>query len=478
MRPLHWWDYFTINIYWLGLNIASGSLTPYILPLLVVATFGETDKNTALGYLRAASMAVAILVQAAAGLLSDRSTLPWGRRRPFIVAGTLLDMVFLALIGLAGLVWQNYWLLVAAVMLLQVSSNTAHGALQGLIPDVVPEQHRGKASGFKAAFELLPIILVGLTIARFVKDNTWAAIVTVMGALLIGMLLTLPVREEPLRQKPADPLAPPLLRTAALTAIFLVVTGLFGGLVGFVGKTLEGTGTVQLVAVGAAGLVAMAGSIILGVYWSARVGIGQGAARHPSYVWWVINRLLFLAAVGSVQGFAQYFLGDVLKLPDAAAATGNLMLVVGVSTLIAALTSGFLADRFGRRRLVGAAGLVAGLGTFLLVLSPNMTMVLISGCLIGAAAGTFLTSNWALGTDLVPSGEAGRYLGVSNLAGAGAGIVGAGLGGPMADFFNRASPGLGYLVIFAIYGACFMLSTLTLAKVPEVARKPASPPGS
>ena len=37
----------------------------------------------------------------------------------------------------------------------------------------------------------------------------------------------------------------------------------------------------------------------------------------------------------------------------------------------------------------------------------------------------------------------------------------------MADFFNRSSPGLGYLVIFGLYGACFLLSTLTLLKVPE-----------
>ena len=51
------------------------------------------------------------------------------------------------------------------------------------------------------------------------------------------------------------------------------------------------------------------------------------------------------------------------------------------------------------------------------------------------------------------------------LAGAGAGIVGAGIGGPMADFFNALKPGLGYLVIFAIYGALFLISVATLTKV-------------
>jgi MFS family permease len=484
MKRLRWWDFLTINIYWLGLGISSGSQTPYILPILVALLVGDAMKNTALGGLRSAGLIVAILVQAAAGLLSDRSTARWGRRRPFIVTGTLLDMVFLVLIGLAGLYWKSYWLLFAAVLLMQVSSNIAHGALQGLIPDLVPEDQRGRASGVKAMFELLPVILVGFTIARFVKTNTWLAIFAVMAALFLGMLFTLPVREQPLRQKPETPLWPslegksvletiaalaeaPLGRVVLLTAIFAGVTALFGGLIGFVGKALEGQGTLQLGGVALAGLVAMAGSIILGVWWSARVGIGEGARQNPSFTWWVINRLLFLASVGSIQGFALYFLEDVIHVPNAAAATGNLMIIVGIFTFLATLPSGFLADLFGRKALLAGSGILATLGTCLLIVSTNMTMVLISGVIIGIAAGTFMTTNWALGTDLVPPAEAGRYLGVSNLAGAGAGIVGAGLGGPMADFFNAASPGLGYLVIFGLYAALFLLSAVLLVKVPE-----------
>jgi MFS family permease len=90
---------------------------------------------------------------------------------------------------------------------------------------------------------------------------------------------------------------------------------------------------------------------------------------------------------------------------------------------------------------------------------------MVCGIIIGLSVGIFMTVNWALGTDLVPAAEAGLYLGVSNLAGAGAGVVGAGIGGPMADFFNASQRGLGYLVIFAIYGALFVLSSLTLLKV-------------
>jgi len=138
---------------------------------------------------------------------------------------------------------------------------------------------------------------------------------------------------------------------------------------------------------------------------------------------------------------------------------------VGIFTLLSALPSGWLADKLGRKSLVALAGVVAAIGTFLLFFAYNMTMVTICGIIIGLSVGIFMTVNWALGTELVPPVEAGLYLGVSNLAGAGAGVVGAGIGGPMADFFNAYQKGLGYLVIFGIYGALFVLSSVTLVKV-------------
>ncbi|MGQ9492417.1 MAG: MFS transporter [Anaerolineae bacterium] len=463
MKRMRWYDYITYNIYWLGLSMSSGSLTPIILPFLVAKFVGEALKGTYLGFLRSAGLIVAILVQPAAGLLSDRSTLRWGRRRPFIFIGTVFDLVFLAIIGLAG----NYWLLFVAVLLMQVSSNVAHGALQGIIPDLVPEEQRGRASGVKAVMELLPVILASLTAGRLVgAGNVWGAILVVMAFFVITMLITVvTVHEEPLREKPKEPLSPALMRIVLLTAIFAVVTTAFGGLVGAVGKMLSGRGVAQLVAVGMAGLLAMAGAIIVGVWWSARVGIGEGAQRYPSFTWWVINRLLYLAAVGSIEGFALYFLQDVVGVPNPPKATGDLMMMVGIFLLLSALPSGWLSDRLGRKPLVVLAGVVAAIGTFLLLLAKDMTMVTISGVIIGLSAGIFMTVNWALGTDLVPATEAGLYLGVSNLAGAGAGIVGAGIGGPMADFFNAYQSGLGYFVIFGIYGALFILSAVTLLKV-------------
>ena len=73
-----------------------------------------------------------------------------------------------------------------------------------------------------------------------------------------------------------------------------------------------------------------------------------------------------------------------------------------------------------------------------------------------------MTTNWALGTNLVPAAQAGRFLGISNLAGAGAGMIGYGIGAPIADYLNKITPGLGYIATFAAYGVLFVLSTVSL----------------
>jgi MFS family permease len=127
-----------------------------------------------------------------------------------------------------------------------------------------------------------------------------------------------------------------------------------------------------------------------------------------------------------------------------------------------------LTDRIGEKRMVIIAGLIAVAGTIIALSLPNLNMIYVGGCVIGVAAGLFYTSNWALGTLLVPKAEAGRYLGISNLAGAGAGAVGAYIGGPIADFVTAQVPGMpgfGYVLLFSIYGLLFLFSVIAVTQV-------------
>ena len=470
-RPLHWHDYITINIYWLGLTTISQS-NSLIIPLLVQRFVGPEQQGTAFGQLRLYTLMVALLVQALMGMLSDRSTLRWGRRRPFILVGTLLNMACLIAVAAA----PSYWFLFGTVVLSQIASNIAHGAQQGLIPDLVPEDCRGRFSGVKSIMELLPVIIVAFTVGKLVAvGQIWAAILVAIGILFLSMAITMFVHEEPLHEPPGPLDWTPLGRLVAMTLVFLVVILSLGELVKGVGKLLSGISAVStlLVVMGTTGLLAMVAAVVIGVWTSVRISIGARAARrYPSFHWWVINRLAFLIGTTNLSSFAVYFLQARLGLRGEAAAgpASKLMLVIGILILLCALPSGWLADRIGRKRLVILSGLTATLGTALLVLASNMAMIYVGGCIVGAATGMFFTTNWALGTDLVPKEEAGRYLGISNLAGAGAGAVGSYIGGPIADYFTirvPQNPGLGYLLIFTIYAMLFFLSAIVLFKVKE-----------
>ena len=118
--------------------------------------------------------------------------------------------------------------------------------------------------------------------------------------------------------------------------------------------------------------------------------------------------------------------------------------------------------------------MLAPLGS-LLRLSPNLSQALYCGMLVGIAAGTFLSVDWAYLCEVIPLDEAGRFLGFSNLATAGAGVLARLVGGPLIDIFNArghilGQPG-GYPVTFSVYVAFFLLGTLAILKVGETRPK-------
>jgi MFS family permease len=136
------------------------------------------------------------------------------------------------------------------------------------------------------------------------------------------------------------------------------------------------------------------------------------------------------------------------------------MMFVGVFILLTALPAGWLGDRIDKRILIAISGLLASIGTFVVVLTPGMEMLRVGACFIGAGGGLFYSVSWALGTEIVPREKAGQFLGLQNLAGAGAGAIGSYIGGPIAD--NTS-----YVLLMTIYGLVFLLSILPLLGIRE-----------
>lgn len=80
--------------------------------------------------------------------------------------------------------------------------------------------------------------------------------------------------------------------------------------------------------------------------------------------------------------------------------------------------------------------------------------------------GIFVSVNWALATDLIPQEEAGKYLGLSNLATAGSGAASR-LAGPLIDGLNALRPGayLGYPALFLLASTSTLLGTLLIFRI-------------
>lgn len=483
-----WYHLVFMNSYWFGINTTT-NISSVLLPALVLMFMPEEQKSTALANIRVIGLVVAMLIQPVAGMISDRSRLHWGKRRPFILISALLSILSLFLVGLSPLFvgasadkffWSTfgfstaYAFLLLAIILLQFSSNIGQGATQGIIPDLVSTSQRGMAAGFKSLMEILPMVLVFVVGKMIDQGQIWLVIGIMMAGFLATALTTIfTVQETPNTKKPEPGLGKETLRLVALTAIFFVTTRLAIWAIETISTSLSGLGLpsfTYILLVGLVGLICMALSVFVGVFLGASVGIGKEAVNHRSFIWWIVNRLLILAAVTGVRDYAQYYLRDVLKVANPASANTKLLVMIAAFLVPATLIGGKLGDRFGRKRILLFSALISTAGTVLLLTSQSMLMVYLSGGIVGLGYGFFMACSWALGTDLAPADKSGKYLGISNLAGAGAGIVGTGIGGPMADSLNAITSGLGYIVIYAIYAGLMLVSILVLTRVKETAQ--------
>ncbi len=409
--------YLAINFYWFGLAFLWQGLHPIVLPALLLSFVPEALKNTYLGGMTFAGLVLAMAIQPLAGALSDRTRSRWGRRRPWILTGTLCSLIFLVGMALAG----NFWGVLVAYLLLQLASNTAHGPAQGLIPDLVPRDRRGLASGLKNLFDMAGLVVTSLVAGQLMSDdNAVLAFATIGAVLAVSALVTL--------------LGSPERSTVD----------------NHPSSSRGGSGKVENIASG----TSPSGSLVATL------------RRFPAYTQLLVSRFLILLGVYAVQAFAQYFIRDRLGVDDPEAVTGNLMAAIGLALTLLVFPAGWLSDQIGRMRLNLIAGFLASLGVFLLVFARNVPSLYIFGAIIGMATGIYLSVNWALAIDLIPDEEAGKFLGLSNLATAGASAASR-LGGPLIDGINALRPDAfwGYPALFLVASASTLAGTLLMLRM-------------
>jgi MFS family permease len=397
----------SINAYWMGLSFMWNCLHPIVLPAVLLHLAPPEAKNSYLGVLTFIGLLLAMFIQPISGAASDNWHSRWGKRRPLAVFGTSFDMLFLALLAWSG----NIWVVVIGYIGLQITSNIAHGPMQGLIPDLVPKNQLGMASAIKNLMDVAGLIIASLAAGNLLApEDRYPTIImlVVMFLLALSALITfLTIRED----TSAD-------------------------------KVKKRNGV------------------------DPRTVFKIDIKANQNYAWLIASRFLFLGGVYGVQTFAQYYIKDVMQAANPVKATGDLMAALAVMLVICALLGGWLSDRFAPRRVIVAASLITAVGCLLLVAARDMPSLTMYAGVLGAGLGLYLTANWALASHLAPRAEAGKFLGLTNLATAGASAFSKLLGVPI-DLINNAHPGkyYGYSLLFIVGSLGALLSLILLARV-------------
>lgn len=411
MRRVSGWYLFVLNAYWIGLSFMWNSLHVTILPAVLLNYVPATQKNTWLGLLTFFGLILAMIIQPLSGALSDRWSSRFGRRRPFVLLGTLGDIVFLGILAFVG---GLPWLFIGYIGL-QITSNMAHGPMQGWMPDEVPAEQLGVASGIKTATDMFGIII---------------------SSLLMGFLIS-PTNADPTKS---------VLAIIGFLVLFAAVTLLSGREKPFVAiqnrpQPLKGL-------------------------WKETFNFKLDGDKN--YWRLIFSRFLYLVGIYGFQSFAQYFIRDKFPDQNPIAFTQIVMGTFVVVLIIFSLLSGYMGDRYGRKRIHILSGFIGALGAVLLIFAHSPAQLIAYGCFMGIGLGIFMSTNWAMANQMAPAAEAGKYMGLTNIATAGSAAI-ARLEGPMIDGFNNAAPGhwVGWTVLFALSAALMLCSSLAMRNVPD-----------
>lgn len=146
--------------YIMGLpNMGVGILWAMNLVLIPMLGNRITESNSKLALMISMGAFTGIFVQYLAGILSDRSHFKMGRRKPYIIGGSLSATIFMCLMPFTG----DYNLLFAASFLFYFSLNFYQGPYYSLIPEMVEENQLGLANGFSKVISILGSAVIFIT---------------------------------------------------------------------------------------------------------------------------------------------------------------------------------------------------------------------------------------------------------------------------------------------------------------------------
>ncbi|WP_213813752.1 MFS transporter [Glaciihabitans sp. dw_435] len=347
---------------WFGIWMAQLTPIQLLLPEQVASQLTSSywiDSVMAFGVISGIAGVCTLIAYPLTGALSDRTVSRYGRRRPWILGGTLLFAISLFLLGLqntmvgTGVFWS----------LSLVGFCVVSAAITAMISDQVPVRQRGTVSGWVSAPQAIGTV-VGLVLVMLPLFTGQFRGYTLVAVLLVVLVLPflLWVPDEVLAREQ---------RGSALT--------------------------VQ--------------ALLQGFWISPR--------QHPDFGWTLLSRVLVNLSNALGTTLLLYFL--MFGLRREATAEDDLLTVTVVYLVVfiaAALIFGKLSDRVGKRRpFVYLASYIQALAALLLALLPSYPMLFVAAGLLGLGYGCYMAVDQALATQVLPDEHTrGKDLGIMNIA--------------------------------------------------------------
>jgi MFS family permease len=344
---------------WLGVWMAQLTPVQLLLPVQIEQRLGAAtwvDNVVAFGVISGIAGVAAFITFPVTGLLSDRTTSRFGRRRPWIAAGAGLFALSLLLLGLQeGFVGIGVCWTLAIIGFCMLTA-----ALTATISDRVPVGQRGFVSGWISAPQAIGTIL-GLVLVVTLFTGQFA------GYAAMAVLLVV------------------------LVAPFLVF------------------GRDQVLTVEAARRIPR-GRLLDELWISPR--------RYPDFGWTLLGRVLVNTGNALGTTLLLYFLMYGLDDKNAEDDLIVLTMIYMVFVVCSSLGAGALSDRLGRRRVfVFVSSSLQAVAALLLAFVPELSVAMVAAGLLGAGYGCFLSVDQALATQVLPDpATRGKDLGIMNIA--------------------------------------------------------------
>lgn len=437
MKRMSTLEQFYLSFFWLSSNVLWGAVLIVLVQSQVIRMVPDAVKGTAVGLAVGLGSISGILLPPFMGAWSDRARFKMGRRRPFMLIGTAINL--LGLVGLAYFPFLSasplwgftvaFWYFVAAYLVTNFSSNFATAPYAALMPDAVPLDQRGAASG-------------------------WLGLMTILGTLL-GVLVAGSIVNS----------------TASLAdfknQIFLVYTII--GVVLVIGVLITVFGTPEKP------LTTQPKPFHWSEFWAGLIS----PFRSRDFFWVFFTRLLVMMGIFSITNFLVFYMRDVVVdfrafgatlATTAEGAVSFVLLLLLVFGVGSSIVGGQLSDKYGRKPLVyisGGAMAVAAIG---LIVGHQYAFALVIGALFGIGYGAYTSVDWALATDVIELDAAAKDMGIWHIALTFPQLIATPLAGFLLDTGQRVGkaqglPTLGYTIMFGAAIVYFFLGTAFVSRV-------------